>query len=129
MEPEVLLCDEPTSALDPEMTTEVLKVLKGLSHTGLTMIVVTHEMNFAKEVADYILYMDKGTNCRMQYTRRILYKCKNRRNKTIYFKYVIEGGEKDYEKKIMAVVLMGALLLTGCGSSGEDAKKDTKEKL
>ena len=60
MDPEVLLCDEPTSALDPEMTTEVLKVLKGLSHTGLTMIVVTHEMNFAKEVADYILYMDKG---------------------------------------------------------------------
>lgn len=60
MEPEVLLCDEPTSALDPEMTTEVLKVLKKLSHTGLTMIVVTHEMNFAKEVADYILYMDQG---------------------------------------------------------------------
>ena len=48
MEPEVLLCDEPTSALDPEMTTEVLKVLKGLSHTGLTMIVVTHEMNFCE---------------------------------------------------------------------------------
>ncbi len=60
MEPEVLLCDEPTSALDPEMTTEVLKVLQSLSHTGLTMIVVTHEMNFAKEVADYILYMDAG---------------------------------------------------------------------
>lgn len=60
MKPEVLLCDEPTSALDPEMTTEVLKVLKSLSHTGLTMIVVTHEMNFAKEVADYILYMDNG---------------------------------------------------------------------
>lgn len=60
MSPEVLLCDEPTSALDPEMTTEVLKVLKNLSHTGLTMIVVTHEMNFAKEVADYILYMDQG---------------------------------------------------------------------
>ena len=65
MEPEVLLCDEPTSALDPEMTTEVLKVLQRLSHTGLTMIVVTHEMNFAKEVADYILYMDQGqiTEC------------------------------------------------------------------
>lgn len=60
MDPEVLLCDEPTSALDPEMTTEVLKVLKELSHTGLTMIVVTHEMNFAKEVADYIIYMDNG---------------------------------------------------------------------
>lgn len=65
MEPEVLLCDEPTSALDPEMTTEVLKVLKSLSHTGLTMIVVTHEMAFAREVADYILYMDQGmiTEC------------------------------------------------------------------
>ncbi len=60
MDPEVLLCDEPTSALDPEMTSEVLKVLQSLSHTGLTMIVVTHEMNFAKEVADYILYMDAG---------------------------------------------------------------------
>ncbi len=60
MDPQILLCDEPTSALDPEMTTEVLKVLKGLSHTGLTMIVVTHEMAFAKEVADYILYMDQG---------------------------------------------------------------------
>lgn len=60
MEPKALLCDEPTSALDPEMTSEVLKVLKDLSHTGLTMIVVTHEMNFAKEVADYILYMDQG---------------------------------------------------------------------
>lgn len=60
MEPEVLLFDEPTSALDPEMTTEVLKVLQSLSHTGMTMIVVTHEMNFAKEVADYVIYMDKG---------------------------------------------------------------------
>ncbi|MGL5978456.1 MAG: amino acid ABC transporter ATP-binding protein [Erysipelotrichaceae bacterium] len=60
MEPEVLLFDEPTSALDPEMTTEVLKVLKDLNHTGMTMIVVTHEMNFAKEVADYIVYMDGG---------------------------------------------------------------------
>lgn len=60
MEPEVLLFDEPTSALDPEMTSEVLKVLQNLNHTGMTMIVVTHEMNFAKEVADYVVYMDKG---------------------------------------------------------------------
>ncbi|MGL5540600.1 MAG: amino acid ABC transporter ATP-binding protein [Erysipelotrichaceae bacterium] len=60
MEPETLLFDEPTSALDPEMTTEVLKVLKGLNHTGMTMVIVTHEMNFAKEVADYIIYMDGG---------------------------------------------------------------------
>ena len=60
MQPEVLLFDEPTSALDPEMTSEVLKVLQSLNHTGMTMIVVTHEMNFAKEVADSIIYMDKG---------------------------------------------------------------------
>lgn len=60
MKPKVLLFDEPTSALDPEMTSEVLKVLQSLNHTGMTMIVVTHEMNFAKEVADMILYMDKG---------------------------------------------------------------------
>lgn len=60
MEPKVLLFDEPTSALDPEMTSEVLKVLQDLNHTGLTMIVVTHEMNFAKHVADYVIYMDAG---------------------------------------------------------------------
>lgn len=60
MEPDVLLFDEPTSALDPEMTGEVLKVLQSLNHTGITMIVVTHEMNFAKKVADYVIYMDKG---------------------------------------------------------------------
>lgn len=60
MEPEVLLFDEPTSALDPEMTSEVLKVLQDLNHTGMTMIVVTHEMNFAKHVADYVIYMDQG---------------------------------------------------------------------
>ncbi len=60
MDPEVLLFDEPTSSLDPEMVDEVLKTMKALSHTGLTMIVVTHEMNFARDVSDRILFMDKG---------------------------------------------------------------------
>ncbi|MFV0381547.1 MAG: amino acid ABC transporter ATP-binding protein [Breznakia sp.] len=60
MDPEVLLFDEPTSALDPKMTNEVLSVLQDLSHTGITMIIVTHEMNFAKKVADEIIYMDQG---------------------------------------------------------------------
>ena len=60
MEPEVLLFDEPTSALDPEMTKEVLRVLQSLNHTGMTMIIVTHEMSFAKNIADEIIYMDKG---------------------------------------------------------------------
>lgn len=60
MEPEILLFDEPTSALDPEMVKEVLDVMRDLVETGITMIVVTHEMNFAKEVADRIIFMDDG---------------------------------------------------------------------
>lgn len=60
MEPDVMLFDEPTSALDPEMVGEVLKVMKKLVESGLTMLVVTHEMDFAKEVADRVVFMDKG---------------------------------------------------------------------
>jgi len=60
MNPQVMLFDEPTSALDPEMVGEVLEVMKDLAKSGMTMIVVTHEMGFAREVADRILYMDEG---------------------------------------------------------------------
>lgn len=60
MEPDALLFDEPTSALDPEMVGEVLKVMKELAQSGLTMIVVTHEMEFAREVSDRVVFMDKG---------------------------------------------------------------------
>lgn len=60
MEPDVMLFDEPTSALDPEMVGEVLKVMKELADTGLTMLIVTHEMEFAKEVSDRVVFMDKG---------------------------------------------------------------------
>ena len=60
MEPEVLLFDEPTSALDPEMVGEVLKVMKDLAETGLTMIVVTHEMAFAHDVSTRVVFMDQG---------------------------------------------------------------------
>ena len=60
MEPDVMLFDEPTSALDPEMVGEVLGVMKSLAKDGMTMVVVTHEMGFAKEVGDRILFMDKG---------------------------------------------------------------------
>jgi len=60
MEPDVLLFDEPTSALDPEMVGEVLKVMKELAMSGLTMLIVTHEMEFAKEVSDRVVFMDKG---------------------------------------------------------------------
>lgn len=60
MEPDVILFDEPTSALDPEMVGEVLLVMKELAHEGLTMVVVTHEMGFAKEVGSRVLFMDEG---------------------------------------------------------------------
>ena len=60
MEPEVLLFDEPTSALDPEMVGEVLDVMRELAHSGMTMVVVTHEMGFAREVGTRVIFMDKG---------------------------------------------------------------------
>lgn len=60
MEPEVMLFDEPTSALDPELVGEVLKVMKDLAQEGMTMIVVTHEMRFARDVADEVVFMDGG---------------------------------------------------------------------
>lgn len=60
LSPEVMLFDEPTSALDPEMVGEVLEVMKQLAQEGMTMVVVTHEMGFAKEVADRVLFMDGG---------------------------------------------------------------------
>ncbi|WP_210365848.1 amino acid ABC transporter ATP-binding protein [Bacillus sp. REN3] len=60
MNPEVMLFDEPTSALDPEMVKEVLEVMKSLAHTGMTMAIVTHEMGFAREVADRVLFLDGG---------------------------------------------------------------------
>ena len=60
MEPDVMLFDEPTSALDPEMVGEVLQVMRSLADEGMTMLVVTHEMGFAREVADRVLFMDEG---------------------------------------------------------------------
>ncbi|MGQ8775113.1 amino acid ABC transporter ATP-binding protein [Serratia sp. NA_112.1] len=60
MEPKIMLFDEPTSALDPELVGEVLAVMKSLAHEGMTMVVVTHEMGFAREVADRVLFIDQG---------------------------------------------------------------------
>ena len=60
LEPKILFFDEPTSALDPELTGEILKVIRELADTNMTMVIVTHEMNFAKEVSDYIVFMDQG---------------------------------------------------------------------
>ncbi|WP_252503136.1 amino acid ABC transporter ATP-binding protein [Sporosarcina sp. Marseille-Q4943] len=84
--PEILLFDEPTSALDPELTGEVLRVMKDLAHEDMTMVVVTHEMEFAKDVANKAIFMDKGeivesgspidllTNPQMDRTKAFLYR-------------------------------------------------------
>ena len=63
MDPEVLLFDEPTSALDPEMVGEVLSVMQSLAHEGMTMLVVTHEMSFARDVSNRVVYMNQGVIC------------------------------------------------------------------
>ncbi|MMZ57496.1 L-cystine import ATP-binding protein TcyC [compost metagenome] len=60
MNPDILLFDEPTSALDPELTGEVLRVIKKLAEENMTMVIVTHEMNFARDVADRVIFMDNG---------------------------------------------------------------------
>ena len=60
LDPEILFFDEPTSALDPELTGEILKVMRELAEEHMTMVVVTHEMNFAKEVSDFVIFMDNG---------------------------------------------------------------------
>ncbi len=60
MKPKILFFDEPTSALDPELTGEILKIIKNLAEEKMTMVIVTHEMNFARNVSDYVIFMDKG---------------------------------------------------------------------
>ena len=65
MNPEVMLFDEPTSALDPEMVKEVLNLMTDLANEGMTMVVVTHEMGFAKNIADKVLFMDEGVIAEM----------------------------------------------------------------
>jgi polar amino acid transport system ATP-binding protein len=86
MKPEVMLFDEPTSALDPEMVGEVLKVMKDLAKEGMTMIVVTHEMGFAKEVGDRVLFMDEGTIIEEGKPKDIFYCPKNERTKSFLSK-------------------------------------------
>ncbi|MDH5065036.1 amino acid ABC transporter ATP-binding protein [Clostridium perfringens] len=81
MEPDVMLFDEPTSALDPEMVGEVLGVMKSLAKDGMTMVVVTHEMGFAKEVGDRILFMDEGRIIEEGTPEEIFQNSKNSRTK------------------------------------------------
>lgn len=86
MSPDVMLFDEPTSALDPEMVGEVLEVMKDLAKEGMTMIVVTHEMGFAKEVGDRVLFMDEGKIVEEGTPEQIFINPKNSRTKSFLAK-------------------------------------------
>ena len=82
MDPKVILFDEPTSALDPELVGEVLAVMKSLADEGMTMIVVTHEITFAKEVADRVIFMDGGVIVEQGHPSEVLVNPKEERTKT-----------------------------------------------
>lgn len=93
MNPEVLLFDEPTSALDPETVGEVLKVMRDLTNINMTMIIVTHEMAFAKEVSNRIVFMDEGMICEEGPPEQILVNPKNERTKNFLFRFIVgESG-------------------------------------
>ena len=86
MEPEVMLFDEPTSALDPEMVGEVLNVMKKLAEEGMTMVIVTHEMGFAREVADRVLFIDHGVVMEQGTPEELFGSPKNERTKSFLSK-------------------------------------------
>lgn len=90
MNPEVMLFDEPTSALDPEMVSEVLKTMKDLADSGLTMVIVTHEMGFAKDVSDRVIFMDKGVIAEEGTPEQIFGQPKEERTK-VFLKRILEG--------------------------------------
>ncbi|MFT8459775.1 MAG: amino acid ABC transporter ATP-binding protein [Liquorilactobacillus ghanensis] len=88
MKPEIMLFDEPTSALDPEMVGDVLKVIKNLASKGMTMVVVTHEMGFAKEVADRVVFMDNGKILEQNTPKELFENPKNDRTKLFLSKII-----------------------------------------
>ncbi len=87
MNPKVILLDEPTSALDPELIGEVLKVIKNMVKEHMTMIIVTHEMQFAREISDYIIFMDNGVIVEEGIPDKIFIHSKNERLKTFLQRY------------------------------------------
>lgn len=86
MEPEIMLFDEPTSALDPELVGEVLQVIKDLANSGMTMMVVTHEIGFAKEIADQIVFMDEGRIIERGTPQQIVETPRSKRTKAFFDK-------------------------------------------
>lgn len=93
MEPKIMLFDEPTSALDPEITNEVLKVIKSLADEGMTMIIVTHEMYFAKNISDRIIFMDNGVIAEAGSPQQIFENPQNPRTKEFIASFASQIGE------------------------------------
>ena len=93
MEPEIMLFDEPTSALDPEIVGEVLDVMKELAREGMTMVVVTHEMAFAKEVSDRVVFMDQGIILEQGSPEGIFTQPKNDRTREFLTRYLEDKEE------------------------------------
>ncbi|MDN5794829.1 MAG: amino acid ABC transporter ATP-binding protein [Intrasporangium sp.] len=94
MDPKLMLFDEPTSALDPELVGEVLRVMRQLADTGMTMIVVTHEMEFAREVADHVVFMDAGVVCEEGPPDEVLGNPKNERTRS-FLRRMHNAEERD----------------------------------
>lgn len=92
LNPEIMLFDEPTSALDPEITNEVLKVIKSLADDGMTMIIVTHEMYFAKNISDRIIFMDNGVIAEEGTPKQIFDEPKNARTREFIASFAAQGG-------------------------------------
>ncbi len=102
MEPEIMLFDEPTSALDPELVGEVLQVMKDLAYSGLTMVVVTHEMSFARDVSDRVIFMDKGAIVEDAVPEKIFTDPDNERTRAFLAKY-LQSTRRGEEKPANAV--------------------------
>jgi len=94
MKPKILFFDEPTSALDPELTGEILKVIKELAREKMTMVIVTHEMNFAKDVSNRMIFMDQGVIVE-ETTPEQMFQSENQRTREFLGQYHNLGIEKE----------------------------------
>ena len=116
MNPKIMMFDEPTSALDPELGAEVLSVMQTLAAEGMTMVVVTHEMGFAREVADSLLFMDEGCIVERGDAREVLVKPKERRTQCFLEKVLCQWTE-DLPSSAWAVSPVRSSLLSTRRSS------------
>ena len=101
MNPDVLFFDEPTSALDPELTREVLKVIRDLAAEHMTMVIVTHEMGFARDVADHLIFMDGGVIVEQGPASEVINNPQHDRTRALLaFSHRLEGGSKTARKRL-----------------------------